>query len=389
MCRTRSDPKSRNTDPVGTPDELVDLAATIRSFVDQASRGLVGRRSLIELTFLAAVAQEHVLVIGPPGTAKSQAVRQIAEITGDRYFEYLLGRFTEPNELFGPVDLAALRDGRVVIDTTDMLPEAELVFLDEVFLGSSAILNTLLGILNERVFRRGHTLRACPLRICVGASNELPTDPNLAAFADRFLVRVFVDSISDPHLDELLAVGWGASRPQVPGDGERSGGVLDVAAAFVDAVDLSGVRPDLAQCVRLLRSQGILLSDRRIVRTQRLVAAAAVLDGRLVATRADLWAVVSVVPTAPDQERAAEVLHDVLAETRNRVAESAAEDASNGPEARAARILTAASEVEALPPGEDRRLRLEGIAREIDATFAPGSMPEEVARVRAWIIEMT
>jgi len=73
-----------------------------------------------------------------------------------------------------------------------MLPEAEIAFLDEIFQGSSAILNTLLGILNERVFRRGHTQLRCPLRICVGASNSLPTDESLAAFADRFLVRVFV-----------------------------------------------------------------------------------------------------------------------------------------------------------------------------------------------------
>ena len=311
--------------------ELERLAVSIRAVADRASRGLVDRRALVESTLLAAVAQEHVLVVGPPGTAKSQAIRQIAEAVGDRYFEYLISKFTEPTELFGAVDLVELRAGRVVVDTTDLLPDAQLAFLDEIFLGSSAILNTLLGILNERVYRRGHTVRYCPLRICVGASNELPTDPTLAAFADRFLVRVFVERVADPFLEDLLTAGWAVSRPPTPADSEHTGGILDVAAAFVDQVDLSRARPVLAQAVRLLRRHGIELSDRRIVRSQRLVAAAAVLDGRTTATPADLWPIVSVIPTAEDQLRSEEILHELLAETHNRVATAAAEDASHGP----------------------------------------------------------
>src|SRR5258708_136345 len=163
---------------------------------------------MVVFVLLAAVAEEHVLVIGPRGTAKSVAVHRVAETIGGRYFEYLLGRFTEPNEIFGPVDLRKLREGLVETDTAGMLPEAEIAFLDEVFQGSTAILNTLLGILNERVFRRGHTNLSCPLRVCVGASNALPEDEALAAFADRFLVRAFVDPIADPMLEDLLEGGW-------------------------------------------------------------------------------------------------------------------------------------------------------------------------------------
>lgn len=140
---------------------------------------------LAELVVLAAVAAEHVLVVGPPGTTKSEAVRRIAHALGGETFEYLLGRFTEPQEIFGPVDPQKLRAGRVEVDTTGMPPEAEIAFLDEVFLGSTAILTTLLGVLNERTFRREHTAIACPLRVCVGATNVLPDDPALAAFADR------------------------------------------------------------------------------------------------------------------------------------------------------------------------------------------------------------
>jgi MoxR-like ATPase len=353
---------------------------------DRASRGLVDRRSLIESVLLAAVAQEHVLVIGPAGTGKSQAVRQIAEAVGDRYFEYLVSKFTEPTEIFGAVDLAELRVGRVLVDTTDMLPEAQMAFLDEVFLGSSAILNTLLGILNERVYRRGHTVRYCPLRICVGASNELPTDPTLAAFADRFLVRVFVDRVADPFLEDLLEAGWMSSRPATPSDSLVAGGVLDVASAYVDKVDLSSVRPLLAQAVRLLRSHGIIMSDRRVVRTQRLVAAAAVLDGRDAATAEDLWPLVRVVPTSEDQSRGEEILHDLLAEAHNRVAVAAAEDISHGPAARASRLVEAAEATLEEPAGEARRLKLEGIAREIDVSFDPSTLPAELAELRARIV---
>src|SRR5688572_4073441 len=174
---------------------LQDAASQVRLGIREATAGLIGREQLAELIVLGAVAREHPLVIGPPGTAKSAVVRRVAQAMGGRYFENLLGRFTEPSELFGPVDLKKLREGTVETDVTGMLPEAEVAFLDEVFLGSTAILNTLLSLLNERRFRRGHTQLQCPLRVCVGAANGLPDDESLAAFGDRFLIHVFVDPL--------------------------------------------------------------------------------------------------------------------------------------------------------------------------------------------------
>src|SRR5947208_1098083 len=111
--------------------ELQERAARLREAVSDASRGLVDREPLVELVALSAVAREHLLVIGPPGTAKSIAVRRMARAAGGRYFEYLLGRFTEPNEIFGPVNLRKLREGTVETDVSGMLPEAEIAFLDE------------------------------------------------------------------------------------------------------------------------------------------------------------------------------------------------------------------------------------------------------------------
>ncbi len=199
---------------LATNEAASTACVRLRGAITSASAGLVEREALVETVILAAVAGEHLLVIGPPGTAKSEAVRRIARALGGHYFEYLLGRFTEPNEVFGPVDLRRLREGVVETQTAGMLPEADIAFLDEIFLGSTAILNTLLGLLNERVFRRGHTRLACPLRICVGASNRLPEDEMLAAFADRFLARVYLDAIPDPRLEELLEGGWQLSGGQ-------------------------------------------------------------------------------------------------------------------------------------------------------------------------------
>lgn len=372
-------------------NNLSVASSRLRAAVTAASRGLVNREALVELAALSAVAREHLLVIGPPGTAKSVAVRRIAGATGGRYFEYLLGRFTEPNEIFGPVDLRKLREGTVETDVSGMLPEAEIVFLDEIFQGSSAILNTLLGILNERVFRRGHTQLKCPLRICVGASNNLPADESLAAFADRFLVRVFVDAIEDPQLETLLESGWRLDHSEFSESASMKD--IDFLSTAAHAADLNAVRPYLAHLLRILRSAGILLSDRRVVKAQSLMAAAAVVSGRSSPTEADLWPLVYVVPTREQQDLARENLRDLLKHTENASLPAAAEEASAGPLVRARRLLLSGQAVLASPPsgdGDDKhswRLKLEGVAREIDAAFAAEDLPQELAALRIQIVE--
>jgi MoxR-like ATPase len=370
---------------------LAQAAAALREAIADAGRGLIERHALVETVVLAAVAGEHLLVIGPPGTAKSEAVRRIAQTVGGHYFEYLLGRFTEPNEIFGPVDLRKLREGIVETETTGMLPEAEIAFLDEIFLGSTAILNTLLGILNERMFRRGHTRMRVPLRLCVGASNTLPDEETLAAFADRFLVRVYLDPIPDPRLEELLEGGWSLTQNALPP--RASIADIDALADVARRADLTRLRPFLAHALRRLRGAGILLTDRRAVKVQRLIAAAAALAGRSAPTEADLWPLILAVPTSEQQAEARECLRDLLDRTENTALAHAAEEASLGPLARATRIAAAGrSAIAAWPGNEDPRaleawrLRLEGIAREMDAGFAPESLPAELAELRNRIV---
>jgi MoxR-like ATPase len=367
-----------------------EAAGALRGAIAQASAPLVERETLVELLVLCAVAQEHLLIVGPPGTAKSEAVRRVARAIDARYFEYLLGRFTEPSEIFGPVDLRRLREGVVETETAGMLPEAEIAFLDEVFLGSTAILNTLLAVLNERVFRRGHTNLRCPLRVCVGASNHVPEGETLAAFADRFLVQLYVEPIPDPRLEELLERGWGLQEGEVEPVARLRH--LDLLSEAARACKMDGARGLLAQAVRRLRGVGVALSDRRVVKVQKLVAAAAALGGRSEAGPKDLWPLVFAVPSAQGQRQARDVLRQLLEASENAALPSASAEASLGAAARMMRVLKEGEAVlGARPEGDEEsleawRLKLEGVAREIDAGFAKEVRSEALEGLRRRIV---
>ncbi len=269
-----------------------------------------------------------------------------------------------------------------------MLPEAEVAFLDEIFLGSTAILNTLLGLLQERVFRRGHSILTCPLRICVAATNKMPESDNLAAFADRFLVHVFTESIPDSRLEDLLAGGWSFDNHSLTADATM--GDIDTLAELATRCDMSVVRGRLAHCIRKLRAAGLVLSDRRLVKMQRLIAAAAVLGGRTDPSEADLWAIILAIPSKEEQEAARECLSSIFQPSENATLSYAVEDASLGPLARATNIIKVARRLLNDGPGQHRDewlLSLEGVAREIDAGFAPGNLPVELKDVRAMLVE--
>src|SRR5512133_174064 len=167
--------------------------------------GLVERGPVVRLSLLAALAGEHTLLVGPPGTAKSQLARRLhLAFAGGRYFERLLTRFTVPEELFGPLSIRALEEDRYERQTAGFLPQATIAFVDEVFKANSAILNALLTLLNEREFDNGPRREPCPLISVIGATNAIPEDEVGEAFLDRFLVRIPVAPVSAGAFRSLL-----------------------------------------------------------------------------------------------------------------------------------------------------------------------------------------
>src|SRR5947209_334793 len=209
--------------------------------IEPLKERFVGRDEVIDLIALALVAGEHLFLHGPPGTAKSALIHHFARAVRGRYFEYMLTRFSEPNEIFGPIDIGQLREGRVVTVTTGMLPEAEFVFLDELFNANSAILNNLLTVLNERVYRRGAEVHRLPLLSLFSASNHLPEDEALRALFDRFLIRCHVESLKPDAMPELLKAGWALEQAGLV---EATVSAADLAGltASLYRVDLGGVR---------------------------------------------------------------------------------------------------------------------------------------------------
>jgi MoxR-like ATPase len=264
------------------------VARLRREVVEPIKRRFVGRDEIVDLIVLAITAGEHLFLHGPPGTAKSALIRQFAAAVQGNYFEYLLTRFSEPNEVFGPIDLARLRDGTVATVTTRMLPEGEFVFLDELFNANSAILNNLLTVLNERVYRRGAEVHQLPLLSLFAASNHLPEDEALKALFDRFLVRCHVENLKREDMPRLLAAGWELEEA-APLESTVSAADLRALSRQVYRAELGSIATRYAEVVGKVRDLGVALSDRRAVKVLKLVASSALICGRSVARVSDFW----------------------------------------------------------------------------------------------------
>ncbi|RMG10657.1 MAG: AAA family ATPase [Deltaproteobacteria bacterium] len=268
----------------------------LQEAVQRLSRRFLAKDEIARLVAVSAIAGEHMVIIGPPGTAKSALIRSFARLCQARYFEYLLTRFTEPNELFGPVDMRAFREGSYERRTQDMLPEAEIVFLDEIFKANSAILNSLLTVLNERRFNNGARVMEVPLISVFGASNEVPNDEALDAIFDRFLLRVHADNLESYHFQRLLEAGLALEREALVDDEAALQPVMsadDLRTLQRRLAALLQIDPQLLNTYKgivfQLRGEGVAISDRRAIKLLKLCAAHALLAGRNRVTEADLF----------------------------------------------------------------------------------------------------
>src|SRR5713226_2477194 len=170
----------------------------LKKIREELKQTFLERGDLIDGALCALLASQHLLIIGPPGTAKSMLADEICRrIEGANYFQWLLTRFSTPEEIFGAVSLKALEQDDYRRVTSHKLPEAHIAFLDEIFKANSSILNAILTLINERIFHNGRERITVPLITMFGASNELPDEEELTALFDRFMLRFMVDYIGE------------------------------------------------------------------------------------------------------------------------------------------------------------------------------------------------
>ncbi|MEO3855562.1 AAA family ATPase [Acrocarpospora sp. B8E8] len=303
-----------------TPEKLGKAFA---GRLDDVKDMFVDRGDVVDVLALGVLSREHVLVVGPPGTAKSRLLERFCRLLETKPFSYLLTRFTEPAEIFGSIDVKEFQDNSVYkINTAGMLPEARIAHLDEVFRGSSAILNTLLSLINERTFHTGQTVLRSPLISLVGSANEIPNDPELEAFSDRFLLRCTVQYVGDDDLDDVLTQGWkdeqNRIKADVSSDDDRwdrelvplqPAELADLQQA-VGKVELAPVRATYTKILRSLRAEGVTFSDRRAVKAQKVFAASALLRGRMTADESDLARLVHLWTDLSDESTLRRIVAD-------------------------------------------------------------------------------
>ncbi len=249
----------------------------LRSIREELGQLFLERAEVIDGALCALLSGHHVLIIGPPGTAKSMLADELCRrLEGATYFQWLLTRFTTPEELFGAVSLAALERDEYRRVTAGKLPEAHIAFLDEVFKANSSILNAILTVLNERRFHNGRVVESVPLITLFGASNELPEDDELQALYDRFLLRFVVGYLEeDFRFLKMLQARPPAARTTLT-LAALAGAQAEVAALAVP----DAVLRTLAELRRELGRAQLVASDRRYRQALDILRAHAWLAGR-------------------------------------------------------------------------------------------------------------
>ena len=265
------------------------LREKIEKNLEILNNGLVGKEKVMKLGLLSILSGENMILVGPPGTAKSEISRRLREILADSgsetYFEYLFTKFTTPEEIFGPLSIKQLQNDKFERNTEGYMPSSRIVFLDEIFKANSSILNTLLTILNERVFHNGLKRGKTPLISLIGASNELPFENDeLTALYDRFLIRAIVGYVSDDEIEMLLDIK--ETDMEIPAEIKFTESDLNEIRNESEKVRVTfGIKKTIMQIRQdynkiFAEDNHEIISDRKLVKMVKLLKISAYLNGR-------------------------------------------------------------------------------------------------------------
>ncbi|MDY0134227.1 MAG: AAA family ATPase [Atribacterota bacterium] len=264
------------------------LKQRIITLLQQVGAGMHEREQTLAVALLGAIAGLNTFLYGPPGTAKSLISRRLAAaFKAPHYFEYLMNRFSTPEEVFGPVSLKELKEDRYIRQVEDYLPTADFAFLDEIWKSSPAILNSLLTIINEHIYKNGKERLSVPLKALIAASNEVPAEnQGLDALYDRFIIRLDVPPIQhDDNFNRLLNARPSTDKPAIAADllinfeelAEWRHQVHDIHLSDDTLQVIKYIRVELANRFEQL---GVYVSDRRWQRAAVLLKASAFINGR-------------------------------------------------------------------------------------------------------------
>lgn len=277
---------SKNIRVSATPQSKVKKRIT--QLLEQIGEGLHEREHILSVSLLSTLSGQNTFLFGPPGTAKSLISRRLAcAFESPKYYEHLMNRFTTPEEVFGPVSIQELKQDKYIRKTEGYLPDAEFAFLDEIWKSSPAILNTLLTLINEHVFKNGSEIIKAPIRSVIGASNEVPQEnQGLDALYDRFITRLMVPPIvREDNFNLLLNAKPSTSEPNVDEDLKVSISELSQWNEAIHNVDLSN---DTLLVIKYIRNEisekdeelGLYVSDRRWQKAAFLLKASAFFNER-------------------------------------------------------------------------------------------------------------
>ncbi|MFP3226930.1 MAG: AAA family ATPase [Sulfolobaceae archaeon] len=321
-----------------TPNpSILQLQNKFKKLEDFLNQKIIGHPDMVRGAILSLLASEHLLFIGPPGTAKTLLANTLSDaIYGAKSYRYLLTKYTEFAELFGALDINALSQGQYKRNWSGII-YSHIVFLDEIFKANSAILNSLLSLLNERVVYdplTGQSIEAS-LLMAIGASNELPVEEELQALFDRFLVKVYVGYLDDQlKITQALESVWGRNtvNEKILTIQEVQQAQEIVKGMLSQSINLRTTKVPLFQIygdsvfafIKSLRSKGVIISDRTIIsKLPKLFAAYLFLNmdnGKITVTALQNW-VFDIMPLLARSTDEKKLIEKSLDEALGEVAE--------------------------------------------------------------------